>query len=115
MMPGQARASSSDLPTVRPSAAASTASTAAARCPTASGAPSRSSVPRSGSSSKGPKAMRVVVMVGSLAGLSPANLVERFFDRITQFRGLAARPDRNAENFLAAPQLAAIRIWLAAI
>ena len=43
------------------------------------------------------------------------NLVERFFNRIKQFRGLATRYDRKPENFLAALQLAAIRIWLAAI
>jgi transposase len=43
------------------------------------------------------------------------NLVERFFNRIKQFRGLATRYDRRPENFLAALQLAAIRIWLAAI
>jgi transposase len=43
------------------------------------------------------------------------NLIERFFNRIKQFRGLATRYDRRPENFLAALQLAAIRIWLAAI
>jgi transposase len=43
------------------------------------------------------------------------NLVERFFNRIKQFRGLATRYDRRPENYLAALQLAAIRIWLAAI
>jgi transposase len=43
------------------------------------------------------------------------NLVERFFNRIKQFRGLATRYDRRPENVLAALQLAAIRIWLAAI
>jgi transposase len=43
------------------------------------------------------------------------NLVERFFNRIKQFRGLATRYDRRPENYLAALKLAAIRIWLAAI
>jgi transposase len=43
------------------------------------------------------------------------NLVERFFNRIKLFRGLATRYDRQPENFLAGLQLAAIRIWLAAI
>lgn len=42
------------------------------------------------------------------------NLVERFFNRIKGFRGLAARYDRRPENFLAALTLASIRIWLAA-
>ncbi|MEM1313551.1 MAG: transposase, partial [Pseudomonadota bacterium] len=39
--------------------------------------------------------------------------VERFFNRLKQFRGLATRYDRLAENFLAAIKLAAVRIWLA--
>jgi transposase len=43
------------------------------------------------------------------------NLVERFFNRIEQFRGLATRYDRKPENYLAALKLAALRIWLAAI
>jgi transposase len=43
------------------------------------------------------------------------NLVERFFNRIKQFRGLATRYDRKPENYLAALKLAATRIWLAAI
>jgi transposase len=43
------------------------------------------------------------------------NLVERFFNRVKQFRGLATRYDRNPENYLAALKLAATRIWLAAI
>lgn len=42
------------------------------------------------------------------------NLVERFFNRIKNFRGLATRYDRRPDNFLAALKLAAIRIWLAA-
>lgn len=41
------------------------------------------------------------------------NLIERFFNRIKQFRGLATRYDRRPDNFLAALKLAAIRIWLA--
>ena len=41
------------------------------------------------------------------------NLVERFFNRIKQFRGLATRYDRKPENYLAALKLAAIRIWIA--
>jgi transposase len=43
------------------------------------------------------------------------NLVERFFNRIKQFHGLATRHDRRPENDLAALKLAAVRIWLAAI
>ncbi len=41
------------------------------------------------------------------------NLVERFFNRIKQFRGLATRYDRRPDNYLAALKLAAIRIWIA--
>jgi transposase len=41
------------------------------------------------------------------------NLVERFFNRIKQMRGLATRYDRRADNYLAALKLAAIRIWIA--
>ncbi|MFW6300550.1 MAG: transposase, partial [Oceanicaulis sp.] len=40
------------------------------------------------------------------------NLVERFFNRVKHFRGLATRYDRRPDNFLAALKLAAIRIWL---
>jgi transposase len=43
------------------------------------------------------------------------NLVERFFNQVKQFRGLATRYDRKPENYLAALKLAAVRIWLAAI
>ena len=43
------------------------------------------------------------------------NLVERFFKRIKQFRGLATRYDRRADNYLAALKLAAIRFWIAKI
>jgi len=40
------------------------------------------------------------------------NLVERFFNRIKQMRGLATRYDRRADNYLAAFKLAATRIWI---
>ena len=40
------------------------------------------------------------------------NLVERFFNRIKQMRGLATRYDRRPDNFLAALKLAATRIWI---
>jgi transposase len=43
------------------------------------------------------------------------NLVERFFNRIKQFRGLATRYDRSPDNFLTALKLVALRIWLATI
>ena len=40
------------------------------------------------------------------------NLVERFFNRLKHWRGLATRYDRRADNFLPAVKLAAIRIWI---
>jgi transposase len=40
------------------------------------------------------------------------NLVERFFNRIKQFRRIATRYDKLAENFLAAVKIAAVRVWL---
>ena len=39
------------------------------------------------------------------------NLVERFFNRIKQFRGIATRYDKDPENFLAAVKFIAARIW----
>ncbi len=39
------------------------------------------------------------------------NLVEPFFNRIEQFRGIATRYDRRPDNFLAALKLVSIRIW----
>jgi transposase len=42
------------------------------------------------------------------------NLVERFFNRIKQFRGLATRYDRNPRTS-SRVHLAVIRIWLAGI
>jgi transposase len=40
------------------------------------------------------------------------NLVERFFNRLKQMRGIATRYDRRADNYLAAIKLAALRIWI---
>jgi transposase len=39
------------------------------------------------------------------------NLVERFFNRIKQFRGIAARYDKDAANYLAAINLICTRLW----
>ncbi|WP_375679387.1 IS5 family transposase [Rhizobium sp. T1470] len=39
------------------------------------------------------------------------NLVERFFNKIKQFRGIATRYDKRPENYLAAVKLVAARIW----
>ena len=40
------------------------------------------------------------------------NRVERFFNRIKQYRRVATRYDRLAANYLAFVQLASIRLWL---
>ena len=39
------------------------------------------------------------------------NQVERFFNRIKQFRGIATRYDKRPENYLAAVKLIATHIW----
>ena len=43
------------------------------------------------------------------------NLIERFFNRIKNMRGLATRYDRRADNYLAALKLVATRICIASI
>jgi transposase len=40
------------------------------------------------------------------------NLIERFFNKIKQFRSITTRYDKLAENFLASLKLACILIWL---
>ncbi len=42
------------------------------------------------------------------------NAVERFFNKLKQFRAIATRYDKRDDNFLASVQLAAIRIWIRA-
>lgn len=42
----------------------------------------------------------------------PRNLVERFFNELKHFRGIATRYDRDPLNFLAAIKLVSVRIWL---
>ncbi|MGJ3265623.1 MAG: transposase, partial [Salinarimonas sp.] len=61
-----------------------------------------------------PRAIRKATFPFSSWVYRQRNLVERFFNRIKHFRGLATRYDRSPDNFLAALKLAAIRIWLAA-
>ena len=43
------------------------------------------------------------------------NLVERFFSKLKQFRGIATRYDKNPLNFLAAIKIVATRIWIRAL
>ena len=40
------------------------------------------------------------------------NCVERFFNKLKNFRAVATRCDKRDDNFLASIQLASIRIWL---
>ena len=40
------------------------------------------------------------------------NLVERFFNTLKHFRGVATRYDKRPDNYLAGVKLASIRIWL---
>lgn len=40
------------------------------------------------------------------------NLIERFFSKLKNFRRVATRYDKLAENFLAMVQLASVRLWL---
>lgn len=40
------------------------------------------------------------------------NLIERFFNKLKQFRGIATRYDKDPRNFLAAIKLVATRIWI---
>ncbi len=43
------------------------------------------------------------------------NLVERFFNKLKQFRRIATRFEKLGANFLAMAKLAAIRVWLRSI
>lgn len=40
------------------------------------------------------------------------NLVERFFNKLKQYRAIATRYDKRDDNFLASVQLASMRIWM---
>jgi transposase len=42
------------------------------------------------------------------------NLIERFFNRIKHFRGIATRYFKTAANYLAALHLASARLWIRA-
>ena len=58
-----------------------------------------------------PKANRKGTFAFSRWVYRQRNLVERFFCRIKQFRGIATRYDKRPENYLAAVKLVAARIW----
>jgi transposase len=38
--------------------------------------------------------------------------IERFFNRLKHFRGIATRYFKTAQNFLAALHLASVRLWI---
>ena len=59
-----------------------------------------------------PRSMRKGTFAFSRWVYRQRNLVERFFNRIKQMRGLATRYDRRPDNFLAAIKLFAVRIWI---
>ena len=40
------------------------------------------------------------------------NLVERFFNKLKQFRAIATRYDKRDDNYLACIKLASVRIWM---
>ena len=42
------------------------------------------------------------------------NCVERFFNKIKHYRGVATRYDKRADNYLAGVKLASARIWMRA-
>jgi transposase len=42
------------------------------------------------------------------------NLIERFFGKIKQARGIATRYDKRADNFMAAIKLLSVRLWIKA-
>ncbi len=58
-----------------------------------------------------PKSNRKGVFAFSPWVYRQRNLVERFFNRIKHYRGIATRYDKNPANFLAAIKLIAVRIW----
>lgn len=59
-----------------------------------------------------PKANRKAPICFSPFLYKARNLVERFLGKAGQFRRIAPRYDKLAENYLAALELVAIRIWL---
>lgn len=59
-----------------------------------------------------PRSTRKAIFAFSRWVYRQRNLVERFFNRLKQMRGLATRYDRRPDNFLAAIKIAAVRIWI---
>jgi transposase len=59
-----------------------------------------------------PKANRLVQREYDYALYAERNLVERFFNFIKQFRGIATRYEKTARNFLAGLHLVCALAWL---
>lgn len=59
-----------------------------------------------------PKANRREPRKTDFALYRERNLVERFFNRLKQYRGLATRYDKLANTFLAAVALVCVLFWL---
>jgi transposase len=59
-----------------------------------------------------PKRTRTGSFVFSRCVYRQRNQVERFFNKLKQFRGIATRYDKNPANFLAAVKLASVQIWI---
>ena len=59
-----------------------------------------------------PKSNRIVKRECDFALYRERNLVERFFNAIKHFRGIATRYEKTARNFLAALHLVCALSWL---
>jgi transposase len=59
-----------------------------------------------------PKINRTEAISYSKRTYKKRNLIERFFNKLKQFRHICTRFDRSALNYLAMAKLASIRLWL---
>ena len=59
-----------------------------------------------------PKANRKNPRTCDFALYCERNLVERFFNKLKQFRAVATRYDKRDDNYLACVKLASVRIWM---
>ena len=59
-----------------------------------------------------PKSNRKIKRDCAFALYAERNLIERFFNAIKHFRGIATRYDKTARNFLASSHLACALAWL---
>ena len=59
-----------------------------------------------------PKTNRTDAIPYSRRTYKKRNLIERFFNKLKQFRHVCTRFDRSPLNYLAMAKLASIRLWL---